>query len=41
VRQTVRERAMTQLAEDVQIVPGALSDQAGIIGAICLAIERG
>ena len=40
VRRTVRERAMTQLAADVRIVPGVLGEQAGIIGAIRLAIER-
>ncbi len=40
VRRTVRERAMTQLAEDVEIVPGDLGDQAGIVGAIHLALER-
>lgn len=40
VRRTVRERAMTQLADDVRIVPGILGDQAGIIGAVRLAIEQ-
>ena len=40
IRRTVHERAMTQLANDVQIVPGALGDQAGIIGAILLAMEE-
>ncbi|MCX6374658.1 MAG: ROK family protein, partial [Armatimonadetes bacterium] len=40
VRRTVRERAMTQLADDVRIVPGILGDQAGIIGAVHLALER-
>lgn len=40
VRRTVRERAMTQLANDAQIVRGALGEQAGIIGAIHLALER-
>jgi len=40
VRRTVRQRAMTQLAQDVAIVPGALGDQPGIIGAIHLALER-
>ena len=39
-RRTVRERAMTQLADDVTIVPGKLGDQAGIIGALHLALER-
>lgn len=40
VRSTVRERAMTQLAEIVDIVPAALGDGAGIVGAIYLALER-
>jgi len=40
IRRTVDERAMTQLACDVQIVPGALGDQAGITGAVLLAIEE-
>jgi glucokinase len=40
VRKTVRERAMTQLANDAQIVRGVLGEQAGIIGAIHLALER-
>jgi len=40
VRRTVRERAMTQLADDAQIVRGSLGEQAGIIGAIHLALER-
>lgn len=39
VRHTVRERAMAQLADDVRIVRGTLGDQAGIIGAIHLAME--
>ena len=39
IRRTVDERAMTQLAKDVQIVPGILADQAGITGAILLAME--
>ena len=39
IRKTVDERAMTQLARDVQIVPGALGDQAGIIGAVLLALR--
>lgn len=37
IRRTVRERAMTQLAVDAEIVTAALGDQAGIIGAIHLA----
>lgn len=40
VRRTVRDRAMTQLAADVTIIPGKLGNQAGIVGAIHLAIER-
>jgi glucokinase len=40
VRRTVKERAMAQLARDVEIVPGALGDQAGILGAIYLALGR-
>jgi glucokinase len=39
IRKTVRERAMTQLADDVEIIPAALGDQAGIIGAIHLALD--
>jgi len=39
VRETVRARAMKQLADDVAIVAGALGDQAGIIGALCLAMD--
>ncbi len=39
-RQTVRDRAMTQLADDVTIVPGTLGDQAGILGALHLAMEQ-
>lgn len=38
IGETVRERAMTQLADDVEIIPAALGDQAGIIGAIHLAL---
>ena len=38
VRETVSEHAMKQLAEDVEIVPGMLGDQAGIIGAVHLAL---
>ena len=40
VRRTVKERAMAQLARDVEIVPGVLGDQAGILGAIYLALGR-
>ena len=40
IRKTVAARAMTRLAEDAAIVPGMLGDQAGIIGAILLAIEQ-
>jgi glucokinase len=39
IGRTVDERAMTQLAKDVQIVPGVLGDQAGITGAVLLAME--
>lgn len=39
-RQTAHDRAMTQLADDVTIVPGKLGNQAGIVGAIHLALER-
>lgn len=39
IRNTVDERAMTQLANDVQIVLGVLGDQAGITGAVLLAME--
>lgn len=38
VRETVSVRAMAPLGEDVTIVPGALGDQAGIIGALHLAL---
>jgi len=37
IRETVRERAMPPLADDVEIVPAALGDQAGLIGAVYLA----
>ncbi len=37
IRQTVQERAMTQLADDAEIIPAALGDQAGIVGAVHLA----
>lgn len=40
IRRTVNERAMTQLANDVQIVPGILGDQAGITGALLIALEE-
>jgi len=39
VRKTVRERAMSQLADDVEVVPAALGDQAGVTGAVRLAAE--
>lgn len=38
-RQTVAECAMTQLTKDAEIVSAALGGQAGIVGAIYLAIE--
>lgn len=38
---TVRDRAMAQLAADVEIVPGVLGERAGIIGAIFHALEGG
>lgn len=40
VRRTVRERAMAQLADDVEIIPAALGDQAGVVGAVHLALGR-
>ncbi len=39
VRRTVRERAMSQLADDVEIVPAALGDRAGIVGCVHLALD--
>lgn len=39
VRRTVQDRAMNQLAADAEIVTGQLGDQAGIVGAISLALE--
>ncbi len=39
IRQTVQDRAMTQLAADAEIVTGRLGDQAGIVGAVSLALE--
>jgi glucokinase len=41
VRRTVRERAMAQLADDVEIIPAELGEQAGIVGTVHLALERG
>ena len=38
-QQTVDECAMTQLAKDAEIIPAALGGQAGIVGAVYLALE--
>lgn len=40
IRRTVRDRGMTQLADDVEIIPAELGDQAGIVGAVRLAVEE-
>lgn len=40
VRHTVAENAMRELVSDTLIVPAALGDEAGVTGAVYLAIER-
>ncbi|MDI6829461.1 MAG: ROK family protein [Armatimonadota bacterium] len=40
IKETVQQRAMKQLVDDVTIVPGVLGDLAGIIGAIFMAVEQ-
>ena len=41
VRQVVKERAFQLLAQAVRIVPGQLSDDAGVFGAAIFALEQG
>lgn len=40
VRETVRERAMKALADDVEIVPAGNSDLVGLMGAIAVAMSQ-
>lgn len=39
IRRTLLDRAMVELVRDVELLPSLLGDQAGIIGAIYLAME--
>jgi len=39
IQRTLSERAMVELVRDVELLPSLLGDQAGIVGAICLAME--
>lgn len=41
VRRTVQERAMPPFVKALRIVPAALGDDAGLMGAAALALERG
>jgi glucokinase len=41
LEKTVREEAVSPAAERVRIVRGALGDDAGLVGAALLALERG
>ena len=40
VRRLVAERAMPWLAEPVEIVPAALGERAGVLGAVAVALDR-
>jgi glucokinase len=39
VRETVKKRAMGELAKIVRIVPAGLGDNVGIVGAVAVALE--
>jgi glucokinase len=41
VRERVREQAMTPAGTVVNIVPAALGDRVGVVGAAAIANERG
>lgn len=41
IRRTLWDRAMVELIRDVELLPSLLGDQAGIVGAIHLALESG